>query len=156
MKNDAGNVTDMIDAALQEAPADFSEKLINGRDDYLNTRFTFQSTILSVVMVFLGLAIPMFCAFNFKGPINVCMGIGIASGMVTAGILIFAQRKLLQQKGEAVNKMLLSLFQKKMFGLFTGSEKGLEENSMKYWEWPFYLMSISCIAAVITAMVRSF
>ena len=156
MKDDDGNITDMTDAVLQELPDNFCEKLFNGRDDYLNTRFTFHGTILNVVMVFLGLAIPMFCSFNFKGVINTCMGIGIVSGIVTAGMLIFAQRKLLRQKGEAVNKMLLSLFQKKVFGLFSGPEKGLEENSMRYWEWPFYLMSVSCIVAVITAMTRSF
>ncbi len=154
--DDNEEVKSMIESALQDAPDGFREKLEVGHNDYLTTRFTFQNIMLNVVMVFLGLSIPMFCALNFKGLISVCMGVGIISGMVAAGMLIIAEYKLVRQKGESVSKMIASLVQKmKLHGLFDGSINGYEEVCNKYWIWPFLTMSVSCVLAVIIAAINS-
>lgn len=157
-KMDTANeeVVSMIESALQNAPDGFREKLVDSHNDYLTTKFTFQNIMLNVVMVFLGLSIPMFCALNFKGLISACMGVGIVSGMVAAGMLITAEYKLMRQKGESVNKMIASLLQKmKLHGLFDGSIRGYEEVCNKYWIWPFLVMALSCVLAVIIATMNS-
>ena len=156
MDKDIEDGVSMIESVLQNAPDGFREKLVGGRNDYLATQFNFQNNMLNVVMVFLGLSIPMFCALNFVGPVGVCMGIGIVSGIFAAGMLIVVEYKLVRQKRESVNKMAASLLLKtRPHGLFDSSISRCEEICCKYWIWPFLAMSVSCGFAVLIATINS-
>ena len=106
-----------------------------------------RNIMLRVAMTFLGISIPLYWNCS-DGNNHYLMGGAIGSAGIASLMLFIAQRKLIRQLGEAVEKyplVLLGSVESECLDLKT---KWYEEFCLRFWWLPFLSMVVLCFLAV--------
>ena len=98
-----------------------------------------------VAMTFLGISIPLYWKCR-SGNNHYLMGGAIVSAGIASLMLFIAQRKLIRQLGEAVEKYPLALIGSVEY--LDSESKWYEEFCLRFWWLPFLSMVVLCFLAV--------
>ena len=148
MSNDKSNERQMLGEMLQRMPDALRDQLYTVRNGYEEKRFGLRNVMLSAVATFIGVALSMCSTIEPCNARN-CMIAANIFGLISGGMLIFAQRRLPRQQGEIVDKIFNDLKNGRTpDGYITSTPRWHERWCERLWGIPFTFMLIMAVASI--------